>query len=78
MNIIYNKCSKYQIEGIDIELVCEDRMAHYIIDSNIYCLGDEPDDIQTAIMAYEQFFDVRLSDSKVNELYCNYLDQIEQ
>lgn len=80
METIYNKADSFEIEGITIELISENMYdevynTFYIIDNYFYCLGDEPIDIQTAIMAYENFFDIKLADSKVDKLYKDYLNE---
>lgn len=73
MEILKNEAVVFTIEGIDVELISEEVNdgfnTYYSIDSNIYCLGDEPPDIQTAIQAYEHFFNVKLSDSKINSFF---------
>lgn len=75
--IVHNICSKYDINGILIELVSESnedvKNTYYIIDDCIYCLGNEEVDICTAIMGYEHFFNVRLTDSELEKFYSQYL-----
>jgi len=75
---VYNKTIKFEIDGIEIELVGEKysndcMITHYIIDNHIFLLGEEPPDIQSAIQAYERFFNVKLSDSKVHQLFTDQL-----
>lgn len=72
--VIYNKCSKYNIEGFDIEIVSEqisdDIVNTYaIVDNIIYCLGNEEDDVQAAIFTYESLFAVKLTDSQITKIY---------
>lgn len=81
--IIYNKCSRYNIEGIEIEIISEKfdddfvYNTYYNIDGNIYCLGDEEDDIQAAIMAYEHFFNIQLTDNKISKIYDEFMKNHE-
>lgn len=79
--IVYNGCSKYQIDGIEIEIISENISddvcnTYYSIDNFVYCIGDEPDDIQAAIVAYEHFFNIKLSEEKLSNLYHSYLEKI--
>lgn len=75
--IVLDNCSKYDINGIVVELVSESnediKNTYYMIDNCIYCLGDEDVDICTAIMGYEHFFNIKLSDSELQKFYSQYL-----
>lgn len=80
METVYNKTNKFLIDGIEIELVSENISedifnTYYIIDGVIYCLGNEEPDIQAAILSYENFFNVKLSDLKIDNLYKEYLNE---
>jgi len=74
MEILHNETIVFTINDIQIELISEEITedyfnTYYMIDTEIYCLGNEPPDIATAIMAYENFFNEKLPDSKVHALY---------
>jgi hypothetical protein len=78
METLKNESVVFTIEGIEVELISEEinegYNTYYMIDSNLYCLGDEPPDIQTAIQAYEHFFNVKLSDSKIDIFFKQHIE----
>jgi|LakMenEpi03Aug12_release.lakeMendotaPanAssembly.Ray.scaffolds.fasta_scaffold865035_2 hypothetical protein len=78
METLKNESVVFTIEGIEVELISEEinegYNTYYMIDSNLYCLGDEPPDIQTAIQAYEHFFNVKLSDSKIDNFFKQHIE----
>lgn len=66
---LFNDSTKYSIQDILFEIVKEDSNTVVIINSEVYYhCGDLPNDISTAIMVFENYFSVKLSEKELENL----------